>query len=227
MSEAKEVIGEVEAVSKTDRGTGIKIGGQWYNSTAKTVEAMSVLEKGDTVKMHFFENDSNGKVYRNVISIGTDDDSIMITEENIGETTPARAPTTTTTRQATTTRAQKGSGMELAKKLGLTVNLQGREYITHAGLLVIAHQLGMKGVKSDLVQLDLEKNIAIIKTTVVMPDGEYEAYGDSTPKNTTGMVATAFIRMAETRSVSRALRLATGVGMTSVEELGTEQNKEE
>lgn len=114
--------------------------------------------------------------------------------------------------------------------------LQGKKFITHAGLLAIAHDTGLVSIKTELIQADMEKKFAIVRADVMMrvKEGkdseifqakEFTGLGDSTQTNTGKMVAEHFVRMAETRAVARALRLATNVGLTSVEEISDEDRK--
>jgi hypothetical protein len=49
----------------------------------------------------------------------------------------------------------------------------------------------------------------------------FEAYGDADPSNVSFLVHGAVMRVAETRAVNRALRKAYGVGICSVEEIGS------
>ena len=49
----------------------------------------------------------------------------------------------------------------------------------------------------------------------------FVGYGDADPSNVSPMVRGAEMRVAETRAVNRALRKAYGIGICSVEELGT------
>src|SRR5499427_618529 len=49
----------------------------------------------------------------------------------------------------------------------------------------------------------------------------FVGYGDADPSNVTDLVRGAEMRVAETRAVNRALRKAYGIGICSVEELGT------
>ena len=51
-------------------------------------------------------------------------------------------------------------------------------------------------------------------------NGVFSGYGDASAANVGRMIAPHIIRMAETRAVARALRLACNIGMTSREELG-------
>lgn len=49
----------------------------------------------------------------------------------------------------------------------------------------------------------------------------FVGYGDAGPSNTSSVVRGAEIRVAETRTVNRAMRKAYGIGLSSVEELGS------
>jgi hypothetical protein len=49
----------------------------------------------------------------------------------------------------------------------------------------------------------------------------FVGYGDADPSNTSPLVRGAEMRVAETRAVNRALRKAYGIGLCSVEELGS------
>src|SRR6202007_3187498 len=49
----------------------------------------------------------------------------------------------------------------------------------------------------------------------------FEGYGDANPSNVSSIVHGAEMRVAETRAVNRALRKAYGIGICSVEELGS------
>lgn len=105
------------------------------------------------------------------------------------------------------------------------LNLGGKQYVTFPGLLDHAHNLGLQSVTTELVQIPNAENgeVAIVKATVTMQkDGQdrvWSAYGDTSPRNVNRMVSTALIRMAETRAVARALRMATNIGETAAEEL--------
>jgi len=50
---------------------------------------------------------------------------------------------------------------------------------------------------------------------------DFVGYGDADPSNVPPLVRGAEIRVAETRAVNRALRKAYGVGICSVEEVGS------
>ncbi len=63
----------------------------------------------------------------------------------------------------------------------------------------------------------------MLKATVYPSKGSagFVGYGDADPSNVSLRVRGAEMRMAETRAVNRALRKAYGVGICSVEEIGT------
>ena len=45
------------------------------------------------------------------------------------------------------------------------INLQGREYVTHEGLLALAVEQGLTGVTSTLLNYDADRNQAIVQAT--------------------------------------------------------------
>jgi hypothetical protein len=63
----------------------------------------------------------------------------------------------------------------------------------------------------------------VFKATVYKRSGSkgFVGYGDADPSNVSSMVHGAEMRVAETRAVNRALRKAYGIGLCSVEELGS------
>lgn len=102
------------------------------------------------------------------------------------------------------------------------VDLKGKSYPLFAGVLDLAHQSGLLGITNELIQAPTaaNDNVAIVKATVRLEGGkEFSAYGDASPANTARHIATALIRMAETRAKGRALRDAVNVGDCLLEEL--------
>lgn len=102
------------------------------------------------------------------------------------------------------------------------VSLQGRDYVLYSGLLAEATDQGLRGVETQLVQIPTEENghTAIVKATVLMEGRSvFEGYGDANPRNVNPKLVGALIRMAETRAKGRALRDATNIGITMLEEL--------
>ena len=103
--------------------------------------------------------------------------------------------------------------------------LDGRWYVTHAGLLRIARSKNCCGIRSALVSRlsDPSANRWIFRATVYKSPRSrgFVGYGDADPSNVSPMVRGAEMRVAETRAVNRALRKAYGIGLCSVEELGS------
>jgi len=103
--------------------------------------------------------------------------------------------------------------------------LDGRWYVTHAGLLRIARSKNCCGISSAVVtQLsDPSANRWIFRATVYKSPRSrgFVGYGDADPSNVSPLVRGAEMRVAETRAVNRALRKAYGIGLCSVEELGS------
>ncbi len=66
-------------------------------------------------------------------------------------------------------------------------------------------------------------NRFVLKATVFPSKGSsgFVGYGDADPSNVSALVRGAEMRVAETRAVNRALRKAYGIGLCSVEEIGT------
>lgn len=102
------------------------------------------------------------------------------------------------------------------------ISLQGKLYPKYEGVLDAAHNEGLKGIETTLIQAPSDENghTAIVKAAVMMEGGGYfEDYGDASPRNTNAKIATALIRMASTRAKGRALRDAINCGQTLLEEL--------
>ncbi len=102
--------------------------------------------------------------------------------------------------------------------------LNGKWYVTHAGLLRIGTQRRCSGIRTFLERGASDPNAGrwVFKAIVYKTDGSrgFVGYGDADPSNTSPLVRGAEMRVAETRAVNRALRKAYGIGLCSVEELG-------
>lgn len=96
------------------------------------------------------------------------------------------------------------------------------EAITYKGLLALAHEDGLKAVRTKLVQIPDESNgrTAIVMASVRTRKGVFGGVGDANPSNVNRRIAPHIIRMAETRAIARALRIAVNVGEVALEELG-------
>lgn len=120
---------------------------------------------------------------------------------------------------------------ELIKKYGLSVAggdlqlLNGRWYITHSGLLRVALRRRCAGMRTTLQKAfcDYSRGHWVFRATVYTKTGSrgFVGYGDANPSNVSPLVRGAEMRVAETRAVNRALRKAYGIGLCSVEELGS------
>jgi hypothetical protein len=121
----------------------------------------------------------------------------------------------------------------LTRTLGLAVStgevlyIDGNWYITHTGLLRIALRQHCLGIRTALQerQSDSAANRWVFRATVYKSRASrgFVGYGDANPSNVSPLVRGAEMRIAETRAVNRALRKAYGIGICSVEELGTQQ----
>jgi hypothetical protein len=120
---------------------------------------------------------------------------------------------------------------ELAIPREYVITQQGREYVLSDGLLHGLVQLsrGFYDLATEIVQLPTAENaqtaVVTAKVTVFDPETGHvlrtaTGIGDASPANVGRMVAIHCLRMAETRSVARALRHLLGVGLTALEELG-------
>ncbi len=95
------------------------------------------------------------------------------------------------------------------------IDRQGKKMVLYAGLLDEAHEKGLVGISTDLVQVPNESNgnVAISTAVVDMGDGKtFSGIGDASPANVGRMIAPHIIRMAETRAKARALRDAINAG---------------
>jgi hypothetical protein len=119
---------------------------------------------------------------------------------------------------------------ELSRTLGLSLRsrdllmLEARWYVTHSGLLRVAHRRRCLSITTELAESvsDPKEGRWVFKATVAKSETEsFVGYGDADPSNVSFLVHGAEMRIAETRAVNRALRKAYGIGICSVEELGS------
>ena len=98
-------------------------------------------------------------------------------------------------------------------------------YVTHSGLTSLARRNLCAGIKVQPVQpfcypsaqrWAFEATVYKSKTCK-----GFVGYGDADPSNVSPLLRGAEMRVAETRAVNRALRKAYGIGICSVEEIGT------
>jgi hypothetical protein len=112
----------------------------------------------------------------------------------------------------------------LSVVLGDIIFIDTGWYITHAGLLRIAHRKHCSGIKTRLEKQYSDPSTSrwVFKAIVYIStlSKGFVGYGDADPSNVSSLVHGAEMRVAETRAVNRALRKAYGIGLCSLEELG-------
>ena len=103
--------------------------------------------------------------------------------------------------------------------------LENGWYVTHAGLLRLARRRRCVGMHVEPATQFSEPSAArwAFKATVYKSPKckGFVGYGDADPSNVSFLVHGAEMRVAETRAVNRALRKAYGIGICSVEEIGS------
>ncbi len=102
-------------------------------------------------------------------------------------------------------------------------------YVTHSGLLALAERRNCAGihVRPVLKSCDPTNSRWVFRAAVYKSRSckGFVGYGDADPSNVSPLVHGAEMRVAETRAVNRALRKAYGIGICSVEEVGSFSRK--
>lgn len=117
------------------------------------------------------------------------------------------------------------SELELSVVSGDILLLDGRWYVTHTGLIRLASRRRCAGINVQALPKfsdPLNRRYAF-KATIYKSrrSSGFVGYGDADPSNVSYLVHGAEMRVAETRAVNRALRKAYGIGICSVEEIGS------
>ena len=104
--------------------------------------------------------------------------------------------------------------------------LLGRKwYVTHSGLVGLAMRHHCAGIDVRLLPgfSDARASRWAFKATVYKSRScrGFVGFGDADPSNVSSLVHGAEMRVAETRATNRALRKAYGIGICSVEEIGS------
>lgn len=114
---------------------------------------------------------------------------------------------------------------QLSLALGDLSILDGKWHVTHSGLMRLARRKRCAGIRTHLVRQFCDPASArwvfcaiVFKSRL---SKRFVGHGDADPSNVSPLVRGAEMRIAETRAVNRALRKAYGVGLCSVEELGS------
>src|SRR5580704_9913874 len=129
------------------------------------------------------------------------------------------------TKQSTVELKRLSNAYEFSLEAGDLQVLDGGWYVTHTGLLRLARSRKCRGIHVEAVDslCDSAANRYVLKATVYPSKGSagFVGYGDADPSNVSQRVHGAEMRIAETRAVNRALRKAYGIGICSVEEIGS------
>jgi hypothetical protein len=108
---------------------------------------------------------------------------------------------------------------------GDVIQLENGWFVTHTGLVRLARRKRCRGIHVEAVDslCDSAANRFVLKATVYpsKDSAGFVGYGDADPSNVSLLVRGAEMRIAETRAVNRALRKAYGIGICSVEEIGS------
>ena len=117
------------------------------------------------------------------------------------------------------------STYNLSVVFGDLLYLNNHWYVTHTGLLRLAHRRRCAGIRVLPVRAFCNPGMdrwtfraTVYKSRVCKG---FVGYGDADPSNVSPLVHGAEMRVAETRAVNRALRKAYGIGICSVEEIGS------
>ena len=110
-------------------------------------------------------------------------------------------------------------------EFGDVLHLDGGWYVTHSGLLRVALQNHCSGIHvRPSPELSDPRNMRWAFEAVVYKSPTckgFAGFGDADPNNVSPLARGAELRVAETRAVNRALRKAYGIGICSVEEIGS------
>jgi hypothetical protein len=108
---------------------------------------------------------------------------------------------------------------------GDVIYLNNAWYVTHTGLIGLARRSRCAGIHVRPVAdfCDPSSQRWAFEATVYKSRAcrGFVGYGDADPSNVSFLVHGAEMRVAETRAVNRALRKAYGIGICSVEEIGS------
>jgi len=116
------------------------------------------------------------------------------------------------------------TSLRLSVRRGELLQISGKWYVSHSGLIRIAHRRRCCGIETNVEQqvTDISSGRWVFKAVVhASPSRTFVGFGDADPSNVSFLVHGAEMRIAETRAVNRALRKAYGIGICSVEEIGS------
>jgi hypothetical protein len=115
--------------------------------------------------------------------------------------------------------------LQFSLTCGDLVLLDANWYVTNTGLLRLATRRRCQGIQVQLVAefSDATSSRYAFKAIVYKSRTcqGFVGHGDANPSNVSFLVHGAEMRVAETRAVNRALRKAYGIGICSIEEIGS------
>jgi hypothetical protein len=98
------------------------------------------------------------------------------------------------------------------------VELHGKQFITYAGLLALAHEQGLITLTARFISVDAK--LALAEASATFTGGKtFTEAADASPDNVHPRIRQHYPRMALTRAKARCLRDALNVSMVAVEEL--------
>jgi hypothetical protein len=116
-------------------------------------------------------------------------------------------------------------GYQFSVVSGDLLLLESGWYVTHTGLIRLAARRRCRGINvQPIAEFSDSRNGRYVFKAIVYRSRTcqgFVGYGDADPSNVSFLVHGAEMRVAETRAVNRALRKAYGIGICSVEEIGS------
>ena len=138
--------------------------------------------------------------------------------------TPKKSPKVHTS-EPTSELARWTKGYRFSVESGDLIWINDHWYVSHSGLIRLARRNRCVGIHVEPVAQfsDPASSRWAFKATVYKSPKcrGFVGYGDADPSNVSPLVRGAEMRVAETRAVNRALRKAYGIGICSVEEIGS------
>jgi hypothetical protein len=114
--------------------------------------------------------------------------------------------------------------LRLSVRRGELLLLDRQWYVTHSGLLRIARRKRCRSITTELIEnvSSPREGRWIFKATVTTSSGaSFGGWGNADANNVSPRLRGSEMRIAETRAANRALRKAFGIGLCSVEEIGS------
>ncbi len=87
----------------------------------------------------------------------------------------------------------------------MIVERQGKSFVLYAGVLDLAHQMGLKSIDTMLLQIGDDENgqTWLVRAVVTMPSGTFSGLGDANPTNVAAAMLRVLPRLAETRAKAK------------------------